>query len=419
MQRSYLLAVLAFLVCSVTAEAVTVGLDQGLQFSQLNLTFEGDNQPDSGYGLAVVDFDKLVSETGLSKGYLNIATPTGWAVQNMPIDAAWKYPGSSVMFNLGNTGGNDVTSLMAYADFSAAPATSFAGGPAAQFAVGDLDYNAEGRGLPAPPGPVPPPPPVPVIPWNPNGATKAEQQVFRKSVEQDKNQCGPGSLANSLQYLEDVYGIFVSDDHVPGINGNPSNSMVGAIDTYMKRQPHQTVTDWDFMTGKLDYIEAAGLDDDLVIKHWGGGFAPGDWTSTDGSVVSKDETDTMSLIDWVIDQIEDGEDVELALGGSMQHWINVTGAGEILGIPWISWTHDAKQGNNDDGTTSNNGGTDPWDGGTGWSPIIDGQLVFFLAGATPDFAVSESIAPEPGTIILMAGAVAGFAGVVARKMRRT
>ncbi len=402
------------LLFSITCAAVPVGSGQGLQFAQLDLSFGAAPQPNSSYGLAAVDFGQLASSTGVGQGYLNIATSAGWVVQNMVIDPGKDQPGSSTMFNLGSPPGVAVGNLLAYADFSAVPTTSFNYSPATSFVVGKVGFNAQGRNAPvmAPVAPAA----TPVIGWLAGGATTWIQQAFRESVEQDVNQCGPGSFANSLQWLEDQFRVNVPDDHVPGILGKPAASLVGEIDRKMGRQPHRTVTDDQLMKGKLDYIAENALAEELVVKHWGGGFAPGDQLSTDGSVKSRDESlSGISLVDWIIQEIANGEDVELALGGNVMHWINVTGAGRTLGVPWISWTHDAKQGYDDKGTadtgddtTLRNGGTNWWDGGVGWSPIVNGRLGSFIAGATPDFAVSESV-PEPGTLLLVGPALAALA----------
>ncbi|WP_300340613.1 PEP-CTERM sorting domain-containing protein [Accumulibacter sp.] len=125
-----------------------------------------------------------------------------------------------------------------------------------------------------------------------------------------------------------------------------------------------------------------------------------------------------SLVQWIIDEIRHGEDVEVRIGwdGGGGHMIDIVGAGEILGVPWISWVHDAKQGFNHNGTpgttsddtTRINGGTDWFDGGVGWSPIVDNRIVAYIGGqfssATIDFAASESV-PEPGTQALLTLAV--------------
>ncbi len=216
--------------------AVPIGIGDGLGFSQFDMTFPGASQTNSGYGLAAVDIPDLTTTTGISTGFLNIYTPAaGWVVQNMLIDTASGYPGSSTMFNLGNSPGVDISGLSAYADFSSSPTTSFAPGSTTTFSVGNLEYNAQGRNslLAGPPAP----PTTPVIPWLIGGVTNWIQQAFRTSVEQDTNQCGPGSLANSLQYLEDEYGLNVPHDHVPGINGKdtPVTTMSRSLAKSIKR----------------------------------------------------------------------------------------------------------------------------------------------------------------------------------------
>jgi hypothetical protein len=171
---------------------------------------------------------------------------------------------------------------------------------------------------------------------------------------------------------------------VPGIDGKPASSLVGQIDKTMNRQPGQPVSDSGAIVGKLAYIGGNGLGDDLVVKHWGGAFVPGDRSRS--GVTSSDESDgegAPSLFDWIVAELEAGEDVELALGyaGGGGHWVDVTAAGRILGVPWIAWVHDGDQGDK--------GGTRVEDGGAVWSLVVDGKTLGF-SDATLDFAMSES-----------------------------
>jgi len=421
-RRLLLLSLLGFgLGTAQVGLAVPVGEGMGLQFGQFDMMFPSATpQPFSGYGLAAVDFDLLTARTGISSGFLNIRTDAGWVVQNMVIDAASGLPGLGSMFNLGVAAGTPVTALTVKADFSATPTDRFEGTPDTTFTRLDRPtYNAQGRGAEF--GAPPLAPVTPDISWVVGGLTKALWGGNRPSVEQDTNQCGPGSVANSLQWLENTQGVRVPHDHVPGIDGKPANSLVGQIDVAMGRAPHMPVSDANFMKGKLGYIGDNVVNRSIVFKHWGGTFVPGDVTvvTKNGDRTSHDQSkDGKTLIQWIIAEIGNREDVELALGavgGGTGHWVDVIGAGTTLGIDWIAWTHDANQGYESDGTTSRNGGVNWWDGGYQFSPIVNGRPQFFLTGMKMDFAVSESV-PEPGTLGLTALALAVL-GLVRRRSR--
>jgi hypothetical protein len=404
------------LAAVLTSWSATVNPGQGLTLSQFDFDFALADQADSSYGLAAVDIGALSAATGISSGYLNIYSSAGWVVQNMPVSSVSGFPGLSVMFNLGNSPGVDVSSLPAFADFSASPSTAFSGTPTTAFPVASLPYGAEGRGAlrtAVPSSPIN----TSVISWQSGGATSAHYQPGHPSVEQDYGQCGPASVANSLQWLEDKKGLKVKLDNVPGIDGNPPNSLPGAIDKKMNRLNDGTVNDGPFITGKLNFISGdPDLRDGLVVKHWGKGFVPGDRKSTDGSVTSKDESVSgISLTDWITQEIAHGEDVELAIGwpGDGGHWVDLTGAGVTLGVPWVSWVHDAYQ--------DQAGGTDWWNGGSGWSPIVDGKLICFIEGGfdvgTVDWAISESV-PEPSQSAFAVLVVGGLALVRAFRERK-
>jgi hypothetical protein len=396
------------------AGPVSVSEGMGLQFAQFDMLFPNASaQPNSGYGLAAVNFGQLTASTGISTGFLNIRTDAGWVVQNIVVDSASGLQGLGAMFNLGVSAGTPVSSVTARAEFSDTAVTGFDRTPDTSFTkVDHFTYNAQGRGLPFL---VPPLPPVtPVIPWVNGGLTKTLWGGDRPSVEQDVNQCGPAAVANSLQWLENTNPKFnLPHNHVPGINGNPANSLVGQIDVAMNRAPHQTVTDQNFMNGKIRYIAENVTGTSVEIKHWGGTFVPGDVSvvTAKGPKTSHDQTNSgKTLIQWIISEIADGENVELALGnlgGAGGHWVDIIGAGTTLGVDWIAWTHDANQGNNADGTTAVNGGVNWFDGGYQFSPVVNGRPMLFLSGMQMDFAVSESVS-EPGIVSLFGIALAMF-----------
>src|SRR5690606_35609005 len=121
------------------------------------------------------------------------------------------------------------------------------------------------------------------------------------NIEQAVNQCGPASIANSLQWLENTHpGLAFPDPHVEGQNDN--TSMVGKIDQSAMRPNNQyTASAKKFMQGKLDYIDDTDQEKKLKIKHkertgivWLGGTE----SSPDGNAKSTEDTTRRSLMQW-------------------------------------------------------------------------------------------------------------------------
>jgi len=423
--------------------------DAELDLHQLDLTYRGASQANSTYGLLTANLQQVLAVSGpLVSGFINIhntALPgdSGWIVRNMPVDPSSGYVGISTMFDLNNQAGERVSSMSLSAVLSDQPLPTYSGGSASSFALGKQENNAQGGGGgPSDPGERQTAPAsrvdTSVINVNPLGGFELNWQPGHKSLEQDLNQCFPAAVANSLQWLEDTTGLVVPDPNEPGIRDNncgPATgrdcSLVGKLDIAMKRPAHEVVNSArDFITGKLAYIDDADLEGGLVVKHK---ERPGiDWLrdseqSPDGNAESIEDKTQRSLVQWIIDELKHGEDVELRIGwdGGGGHMIDIIGGGEILGVPWISWVHDANQGfdaqgtpdNTSDDTTRINGGTDWFDGGVGWSPIVGNRIVAYIGGeflaGTIDFAASESV-PEPGTLPLL---ILGVVALAARRRR--
>ncbi|MBN1164737.1 MAG: T9SS type A sorting domain-containing protein [Candidatus Krumholzibacteriota bacterium] len=167
------------------------------------------------------------------------------------------------------------------------------------------------------------------------------------------------ALANSLQWLEDKNGIKFPHEHKAGIEGD--NSRVGKIGGKMDRQPPNVVAWQAPLTGKLKYISESKAAGKLDIKHknsTGKNKLPREDVTKD-KATSKDESDdTVPMVDWIIQQLKDGADVELILSWKPNggHAIEIIGAGYIFGIPWIAWVHDAVQDNDTKGTKVEDGG---------------------------------------------------------------
>ncbi|MGC1119938.1 MAG: hypothetical protein WBA22_02490 [Candidatus Methanofastidiosia archaeon] len=380
--------------------AVVLQPGDGLEFFRFDIVFPMVERINSPYGLATVDSEALEDSTGISSGYLNVQTNDGWVIRNMPIEKSSAYAGMSVMFNLvcpEYDHSCDMTRLMAYAVFSTKPFAEFSGNPATEFGVDSIVYNAQGRNVgrayrkfcPIDVG---------VIDFNPGGLMTMIYQPGHPNIEQDIGQCGPASVANCLQWLEKCGLLTVDDDHRSGIR---DKTLVGELDTCMNRFPRRGVTDYNFLWGKLKYLYTENLSASLYTKHknrLGGEFLLDDVFYPEdnplGSAVSRvDRNQNISLIDWIIEELANGEDVEVAIGWDTDggHWINLIGGGYILGVPWIAWVHDAAQGQD--------GGTDLREGGYGFSPIVNNRIVCFIGGeytpGTIDLAVSQSPRYDP------------------------
>ncbi len=396
------------LYCASLSYAVSIGTGDGLFFSQVDLAYTGASQANSAYGQVAVDINQMTANTGISSGFLNIQTSSGWVVRNMPVDSLSGYPGISTVFDIGVGGGTDVSFLDVYADLSSTPTTSFTGGPATAFSVGDVSYNAEGRDggrTDLPTSSVD----ATVINFLANGLTDGTWQAGHTSIEQEKGQCGPAAVANSLQWIEDTYKIKIPDPHKAGKGtppGGSDGSLVGELDERMNRQGPDGVSDNELMDGKLQYLKDKNLGDKIETKHKGrtGGTTLTDDHSNAG-ITSKADKSNLSLAEWIKHEIDDGEDVEMGVGWKSGggHWVEITGGGTVLGVPWVSWKHDAFQGAA--------GGNNWDDGGIGWSPVVGDSLIMYIEGkfdpATLDLVVSESPVPEPSTFILFGlGAVA-------------
>lgn len=372
----------------------------GFSLSQINFDFAEVKREYSSYMLGAADFGAIFEASGLTTGYINFfISDLGWVVQNMIYDFNSGYPGLSTMFNYGMEG--PITGLMGTAVISEEPLYEFAPPTFDDYDVGLIDYNAEGRNAPI--GTIPAPVPFDSIKFQEDGRRDLVWQHGHVNIEQDLNQCAPASVANSFQWMENEQGLPVPHEHKKGIR---DTSLVGEMDKAMERDEHDPVGDSEALSGKLKYIDDNNLTDSLKIKHKnrkGQTFVSNDTVKV-GNTMSIPNTDTTSLMDWILQELKDDEDVELAIGweGGGGHWVDLIGGGYVDGVPWLAWVHDGDQGYDDmgtpgdetDDTTKANGGITPQTAGYGWSYIIDNKLACVFRNDTSygtiDLAFSES-----------------------------
>ncbi|VUT27854.1 MAG: hypothetical protein SYNGOMJ08_00406 [Candidatus Syntrophoarchaeum sp. GoM_oil] len=337
------------LVLTASAEEVT--------FSQVDFVFTNANVPNSDWGRIEVDVAECTANQGLDEGYLNIYTDGGWVVQNLFIDNASGMDNDTMYFDLGVPLGTDVTSLSAYLEFTADPLVTFGDGLRSNYDVDTVYYNAEGIGTlltSAVPRPMPP------LVFDPTGETWDFTKPNKKgeNVQTADCQCFPMSIANSLQYLENRYGLPVPHDHKIGLKGD--NSLVGKLDTACDRSViNRTHGDgvWfdDMLEGKFKYLNETGLADKLVHRHQGYGYGSGalpigDFTKH--GITSKDESVGGKVtFEWICEQLKKCEDVEVVIQyenkttGSITggHAVRVFGCGKTNGVPYLRYKHDRNQ----------------------------------------------------------------------------
>ncbi|MBK9128136.1 MAG: hypothetical protein IPM13_10085 [Phycisphaerales bacterium] len=400
-------------LCSGDPAHIQLSEGMGVAFRRLDFTFQLAPQPNSSTGLMSVSFAALAAATGLQTGFVNVYSAQGWVVRNTLFDVTTGDEGTSTLFDIGPYSGSGT--LNAYVTAGAQPSFCFSGPLTARlsFVAPPLPWNAEGGG--APRTGVPRPPDVSPVEFEnvgpglgPRFGYRVRQKInfeTTPNIHQDQNQCAPASVANSLGWLGDTYGVAIPDAHTEGIR---DGSLVGELDKKMNRPAHGGVgSAVEFLNGKLDYIDSERLADQLHIKHK---QAPGvDWIDGDRSVgdaTSHVNTDpNVSLWEWIAGEIEAGEDVEVRIGWfdpndpevTGGHYMRITGCGKLFGIPYLEWIHDAAQGfdpNDPTKVDKTNGGTSPETGGHGSSFVIDNIILCFIAGATDsatiDYAVSES-----------------------------
>lgn len=409
-----------------------------LDLSQVDLTYASASQSYSTYGLLSANTSSVLAAAGgaISSGYVNIynpspthATSDPWLVRNMPVDSLSGYPGVSTMLDLGNSPGAPVLGIDLVATLSDTPLLAPPVAASSPYVLTRVEHNAEGGGGPGTGGAEDSPrtfAPDPtnradtsVIAYNVAlpPAANVTWQPGHPNIEQAINQCGPAAIANSLQWLENTHaGLAFPDAHIPGQNDN--NSMVGKIDqSAMRPNDKYTASAKKFMQGKLDYIDDTDQESKLKIKHkerTGIDWLGASEASPDGNAKSTEDTTRRSLMQWILDELKDGEDVEIRIGWDTGggHFVDLIGGGTIFGVPWIAWAHDADQ--------KKVGGTGLLDGGYVWTPVVGdtNRIVNFVGGkasyGTIDFAASESYVPEPSGALL---ALLGVAAIAQRRRR--
>ncbi|TKJ41147.1 hypothetical protein CEE37_05625 [candidate division LCP-89 bacterium B3_LCP] len=364
---------------------------QGLDLYQIDFTFPGATQIDSDHGLAVINCAAISAATGVPFGYLNAAIDTSWVIRNVIIDAESLYP--EICMGLVFDQDSTYSSLYFYAGLAGEVVMDFSEIPSGiPWDVGDWEYNAQGfdtavTTIPTMVDPsvyqFVPEPPVVNLQWG---------HTLVTNIEQDSCQCATAAAANSLQYLEEYFGINIPHDHHSAVrNMYWPQFLVYQFDEDMDRHPHCGWNPWptvppgvgtqDWIEGLLEYIDTNNLDGQIDIKHKNRvGFSgyplylPNTNVNVGSATSVVNNVPGTSLTNWIFDELSNEASVELAVrwlnddgefdGG---HAVTIVGAGTSGSVPWFLCRHDQLQSNWDihgtptniwdDMVDSTNGGT--------------------------------------------------------------
>ena len=347
-----------------TSSACPAPPPPGIAIGQVEFAFDSALVPFSAWGRMELQVDTLSAATGLPSGFVNLFTDLGWVVQNVWFDSADGVDELATYFQIAPADGTPVTQLSAHVLVTPDPQPIVTDGDRSLFQVSPVLFNAEGIGDQSTTSPGSPVPPG-AVPFDPTDSTYARTQPNQVNVQAAKNQCFPMSIANSLQYLEDRYGLPVPQPHVPGLKGD--STLVGHLDEAADRfaparDSGRGVWFSDMVSGKFKYLRENGLDRRLVHRYQGLGWGPpaaqmpGGTFSAHGSSARDESVNSRVTWEWICDQIQNGEDVEVVFsydsagvtitGG---HAVRVFACGKTLGVPWVRFLHGRLQTNRDPG----------------------------------------------------------------------
>lgn len=416
------LVVAAAVPTPVRAAVVPPG--HGVTFEQIDYAFDDLVLAYSSVGQLTVAVAALREATGINTGFLNVVTPLGWVVQNLPVFAEYPLGTLATDFKLSEFPGQAVTSLAARVEFMPVPLLACAGGGLLPFAVGTTLVAEGGKEdelaatSPAVPLPYPLPPDPGALVFGALGDTFVCCQDHHSNVEAARSQCGPAALANSLDWLGHEHPFFFQGlpVHRPGLGAD--GSLVGEIETRMarpftSRRRGRGVNDRPFVTGKLQFFEDFGLDWLLRVTHQDNSFGNDDVTGPGGRATSFG-VGKPPTADYIIDEICAGEDVEIGWSKPGGHWEVGICAGRVLGVPFVALLSDRNQADDTKGTGSD---------AVRWSFLADrdgdGLLNLVNKANRPevDIVVTESPLPEIDELLWFDARLTVHTGMVTEPIR--
>jgi len=286
-----------------------------------------------------ISFQLFHRGPGTGVEYLNVidplqgGAPEGWLIQNfpMPPDAepgryattvdlgGFLFEGPLEMF-VGNEG----------FPVSPTPGDGLPVFPQPGFATYDADdLNGRPGGPPAPPDP---PQQNGTVSFNlPLGFGRGTHHVGMPDKAQGVNECAPTSTANSFVWLDQTYDTVDLPDAVDDtceVRDKLKNK------DHMKTSKTDGTTDGNMIKGKLQFIADNNLP--LTVEFQDDGLGGSDITHAGKTAKAQG---TKPTFDWIFEQLQKGQDVELGMTwkGGGGHWVTLTGAFEFFGVKMISY----------------------------------------------------------------------------------
>ena len=398
-----LLLVFSIVLTAPVVYSAPVSAGTGVDFNQIDWAYNGALEFDSQWGVVTVDTTTLGGS-----GYINVHSSTGWIVQNLPVDPSSGITSLSTYFDLGTPGPIPNRQLDLSVEYTVTPLTDFLLGGAPntfQLPATNQVAAAEGYGAGAATS-IGLPPPAWTVPLLVGPVGPVTWQPGHSNVQTADNQCAPMAVANSLDWLNNTYpgaNLGAIDPHVTGLGAD--GSLVGELEAdmarpFVDRRNGTAIGATQILEGKFEYLDDNGLSNKLVTKFFDPGKdeVVGDFIAHNNTAHDQttDDDSIADLVSWLFNEIASGEDVELGyfLAGGGGHFVELTGVGFILGVPFATFVHDADQ-------TDDTAGLE-----TGFTPLVDrngdGFVDFNGLGNQLSFAISESIpAPLAGLQIVI------------------
>jgi len=358
--------------------AAAYGSIIGLDLHQATFEQGAQSQPFSDWGEALVTF-----EGKSTIQYFNLARDGVWVIENAPlssIEGTGVSQSLSINFDLGNTPGNPITSMLAAYALTDSPITSQPTNNT-PFTISERKITVGGiDGSPFVPGPG-----VPFLqPFGDPGWLPVDLAVNPDMVNQEVgvDECVPGAFSNSLKWL---------DERSKYVSIPEDKKTVAALKTVVNWRP-PTVKD-----GKP--VPGTGGANNTGIRKKGPEY-------TKYGVVTKEIR--ANDIDGLLAELKHHEDIEV--NGANHMAVLTCVIKHANGKATLCVTHDTEQGKAG-GLKTQVIGYDP--ASSSWLTNAYG----FRAGTGVDWFVSESPVPEPKIWWLVAAALSLVLGVRSRLRR--